>query len=236
MTLATHEEVVDAEIVRTFSEHVEIVTERHEGFKLYREKTVEQAILTGEALSAAKEDVEHGAWEKFLGAVGMSQRYAHQFMQIGSKLNQRNCADLPTSARALYELSRLEPEDIEAGIESGAINPNMKISEAKSFARSDWPVVPEPTPEEQLRKFEETRERLIEQGVLPKPRTQEEEDRAADEFVESLVGSRRSTPSETDPRIRQLNAVGELLASNEPINTNGLTANGLRAAQLLGLV
>ena len=115
------------------------------------------------------------------------------------------------------------------GGNSHSAKPEPTVSER------DWPVVPEPTPEEQLRRFEETRERLVEQGVLPPRRTQEEEDAAADEFVESLVGSRRSTPSGTDQRTRHLNAVGELLARSEPINTDGLTANGLRAAQLLGV-
>ena len=235
MTLATHEEVIEPEIVLSFAEHVEAVSGHHESFKFHRGKTVESAILTGQALSSAKADLPRGKWEKFLARVDMSRQYAHRFMQVGENLNVHNCGQLPKAVAALYELSRLDPSDIEDGIESGAITPDMKIKEAKAFARSDWPVVPEPTPEEQLRRFEETRERLVEQGVLPPRRTQEEEDAAADEFVESLVGSRRSTPSGTDQRTRHLNAVGELLASNEPINTDGLTANGLRAAQLLGL-
>ena len=37
--------------------------------------------------------------------------------------NASNCAYLPTAARALYELSRLAPEEVEHGIESGAITP-----------------------------------------------------------------------------------------------------------------
>lgn len=232
MTLATHEEVIEPEIVRDASEWVEVIKDD-------LGRAVEGIVSAGKHLIAAKADVSHGEWLPMLKEIGISARGAQRLMSIGSNSalsNATNSSHLPKALDAIYELSRLGPSEVEDGIREGAITPDMTIRDAKAFARSDWPVVPEPTPEEQLRKFEETRERLIEQGVLPKPRTQEEEDRAADEFVESLVGSRRSTPSETDPRIRQLNAVGELLASNEPINTNGLTANGLRAAQLLGLV
>lgn len=136
MTLATHEEVIEPEIVLSFAEHVEAVTGHHESFKFHRGKTVEAAVLTGASLAAAKADLPHGEWGDFLNEVDMDHRYARQFMSIGRNQaisNRSNCSDLPTAMRTLYELSRLEPEDIESGIESGAINPNMKISEAKSF-------------------------------------------------------------------------------------------------------
>src|SRR5699024_3118636 len=65
----------------------------------------------------------------------------------------------------------------------------------------DWPEVPEPddytgpTPEEKVQRFEETRQRLIDQGLIPRPRTQEEDDAAAERFVQSLTGK-------TPPRTR----------------------------------
>ena len=36
--------------------------------------------------------------------------------------NRGNCHDFPAAMRALYELSRMDPDDIEAGIESGAMH------------------------------------------------------------------------------------------------------------------
>lgn len=237
MTLATHEEVIEPEIVLSFSEHVEAVNEHHESFKFHRGKTVEAAILTGQALSAAKKDLAHGKWARFLGSVGMSQRYAHQFMQIGSNLNQRNCADLPTSSRALYELSRLDPEDIEAGIESGAINPNMKISEAKSFTRADWPVVPEPTPEEREEQFEQKYQELIDEGYIPKPPTEEERKAEAQEFIQSLIGNRRTQEPVTaeDKFAKALNAVGAAIRINHGVNETLLNEDGWNVLRALGL-
>ena len=192
MTLATHEEVIEPEIVRDASEWVEVIKDD-------LGRAVEGIVSAGKHLIAAKADVSHGEWLPMLKEIGISHTTAKQLMTIGGNpavSDGRNCDFLPTAARALYELSRLDPSDIEEGIETGAITPDMKIKDAKAFARSDWPVVPEPTPEEQLRRFEETRERLVEQGVLPPRRTQEEEDAAADEFVESLIGN---TKRQTEP-------------------------------------
>ena len=238
MSVEVYSEVVDAEIVRTFDEHAEIVGAHHEAFKFHRGKTVEEAILTGQALAAAKADLEHGKWEKFLARVGMSQRYAHQFMQIGENLNQRNCADLPTSARALYELSRLDADDIDHGIATGAITPDMKIKEAKAFARSEWPVVPEPTPEERIQKFEDTRERLINEGYLPKPRTEEERKADAKEFVESLIGKakRQAEPATPEDKFaKALNAVGAAIRVNHGVNEALLNEDGWNVLRALGL-
>ena len=202
MTLATYEEVIEPEIVLSFAEHVEAVTGHHESFKFHRGKTVEAAVLTGASLAAAKADLPHGKWGDFLNEVDMDHRYARQFMSIGRNQaisNRSNCSDLPTAMRTLYELSCLEPEDIESGIESGAITPDMKIEEAKAFARSEWPVVPEPTDEERIQKFEDTRERLINEGYLPKPRTEEERKADAKEFVESLIGNTKRQAEPATP-------------------------------------
>ena len=49
----------------------------------------------------------------------------------------------------------------------------------------------EPSAEERLRKFEETRNRLIKEGVIPKPRTEAERKADAREFVESLIARKR---------------------------------------------
>lgn len=49
-------------------------------------------------------------------------------MSIGKRFpNHSSWNDLPSSIAALYELSHLSPEDVECGIESGAINPDMKM-------------------------------------------------------------------------------------------------------------
>lgn len=138
MTLAAHEEVVDAEIVRTHTEWAEVI-------KSDLGRAVEGIVSAGKNLTSAKADVNHGEWQDMLDDIGISQPYAYKLMQIGKRFtNHSSWNDLPGSIAALYELSRMDSSDIEDGIESGVITPNMKIKDAKAFANDEWPVVPEP--------------------------------------------------------------------------------------------
>lgn len=62
--------------------------------------------------------------------IGISARGAQRLMSIGSNSalsNATSSSHLPKALDAIYELSRLDPSDIEAGIESGAITPDMKM-------------------------------------------------------------------------------------------------------------
>ena len=61
-----------------------------------------------------------------LDEIGIDQGTASRLMQISRNpaiANHGNCHDFPAAMRALYELSRMDPDDIERGIESGAITP-----------------------------------------------------------------------------------------------------------------
>ena len=239
MTLATHEEVIEPEIVRTFSEHVEEVSGHHESFKFHRGKAVESAILTGQALSSAKADLPHGEWAKFLATVDMSRSYAFELMKIGDRFsNVRHGEHLPGTVKVLLELSRLDPSDIEEGIESGAITPDMKIEEAKAFARSDWPVVPEPTPEELFQRLEKVRAQNIADGISNPPRTREEQEADAQEFVQSLIGGtkRQAEPAAPEDQFaKALNAVGAAIRVNHGVNEAALNEDGWNVLRALGL-
>ena len=232
MTLATHEEVIEPEIVRDASEWAEVIKDD-------LGRAVEGIVSAGKHLIAAKADVEHGKWEPMLKEIGISQPYAYKLMKIGDSFpNHSSWNDLPGSIAALYELSRLDPSDIEEGIESGAIAPDMTIRDAKAFARSDWPEVPEPTDEERIQKFEDTRERLINEGYLPKPRTEEERKADAKEFVESLIGNtKRQAPQATpeDQFAKALNAVGAAIKTNHGVNEALLNEDGRNVLRALGL-
>ena len=110
--------------------------------------------------------------------------------------------------------------------------------EAKSFAAADWPEVPEPTVEERIQKFEATRERLINEGYLPKPRTEEERKADAKEFVESLIGNaKRQAPPATpeDKFAKALNAVGAAIRVNHGVNEAALNEDGWNVLRALGL-
>ena len=234
MTLAAHEEVIEPEIVRDASEWAEVIKDD-------LGRAVEGIVSAGKHLIAAKADVNHGEWLPMLNEIGIDRQTAHRLMKVGANTalsNVGNYQHLPTALRALSELSRLDPSDIEDGIESGAITPDMKIKDAKSFARSEWPVVPEPTPEERIQKFEDTRERLINEGYLPKPRTEEERKADAKEFVESLIGNtKRQAPPATpeDQFAKALNAVGAAIKTNHGVNEALLNEDGWNVLRALGL-
>lgn len=150
MTLATHEEVIEPEIVRDATEWVEVIRDD-------LGRAVEGIVSAGKHLIAAKADVNHGEWLPMLKEIGISDGYARKLMSIGRNgaiSNRSHGNDFPTAMRALYELSRLDPEDIESGIESGDINPDMTIKDAKNYAQPEqpvsergWPEVPAPRPE-----------------------------------------------------------------------------------------
>ena len=131
MTIATQERVVDAEIVRTDDEWAEII-------RAEMARTAESIVLTGQYLIAAKADVAHGAWLPMLRKIGISDGYARKMMSIagsGGISNRLSSNDLPSSVDALYQLSRLAPEAIESGIESGDVHPGMTIRDAKGYAQ-----------------------------------------------------------------------------------------------------
>lgn len=133
MTLAAHEEVVDAEIVRTWGEWAGII-------KGDLGQAVEGIVSAGKHLTSAKADVNHGEWQDMLDEIGISRAWAAKLMQIGRNpalANVNQGLHLPASIKALYELAKLDPSDIEDGIESGRITPNMKIKDAKAFASND---------------------------------------------------------------------------------------------------
>lgn len=131
------EAVVEAEVVRSADEWAEVI-------KADLSRAVEGVVTAGRNLIAAKADVRHGEWLPMLRRVGISDGYARKLMNIADNpeiANRSNSNDLPKSIDALYQLSRLGPEQIESGIEDGAITPYMTIAAAKDFAR---PSTPEP--------------------------------------------------------------------------------------------
>lgn len=128
-------EHIDAEIVRTVDEWVNVI-------KADLGRAVEGVVSAGRNLVAAKAEVRHGEWLPMLKQIGISPRQAQELMSVGGNpaiSNASNCAHLPTAARALYELSRLEPDEIETGIANGHITPDMTIDAAKAFARPSAP-------------------------------------------------------------------------------------------------
>lgn len=128
MTVERLGEVVDGEIVPDWRE-------RARSIKGHLGRAVEGIVSAGRELVEAKSEVAHGEWLPMLDEIGISQPYAFKLMKIGKRFpDHSSWNDLPSSIAALYELSRMDPDDIEAGIESGAIGPETTIKEARELA------------------------------------------------------------------------------------------------------
>lgn len=131
------EPVVDAELVRSADEWAEVI-------KADLGRAVEGIVAAGRNLIAAKADVRHGEWLPMLKQIGINRSDAQRYMVIGERFGDYpSLGNLPSSPSALIELSRLPAEDIEQGIESGAITSDMTIAQARDLVN---PPAPEPEP------------------------------------------------------------------------------------------
>lgn len=240
MTVATREEVVDAEVVRTSAEWAEVI-------KGDLGRAVEGIVSAGRNLIAAKADVAHGEWLPMLAEIGISAREAQRLMSIGGNgtlANATNWSHFPAVTRALYELSRMDPSDIEHGIETGVITPDMTIKQAREYAQPEPPanvntttgeIHDTPTPDaERVRRAEETYERLRNEGIIPPPPTDEELRRS----VYDLIGNKPREPHHLTPEdkfAKALNAVGAAIRINHGVNEALLDDDGWAVLQALGL-
>lgn len=100
-------------------------------------RAVEGIITAGQHLTQAKNGMNHGEWIPMLNGIGISRQHAHKLMRIGANpalSNPNHGSDLPRSIKALHELSQLDPDEIEHGVEGGTIHPDMTIKDAKDLA------------------------------------------------------------------------------------------------------
>lgn len=238
MTVATREEVVDAEIVPDWRE-------RAQSIKGHLGRAVEGIVSAGRELVEAKAEVAHGEWLPLLEETGIDQGTARRLMSIGRNpaiSNRGNCHDFPAAIRALYELSRMDPDDIDHGIETGRITPDMTIREAREYAQPEPPANVNPatgeihdTPDpERVRRAEATYERLRNEGVIPPPPTDEE----LRQSVHDLIGNKPREPHHLTPEdkfAKALNAVGAAIRINHGVNEALLDDDGWAVLQALGL-
>ena len=256
MTLATHEEIVDAEVVLTDSEaedfdarfqvalgtYAEARQELIDCVEFVRNTDIAERLgfksrgdyiadrVAGLNVKWAVEDrrslVELMARDERTGS-GMSN------VQIGRALGVTDM----TVNRDLKATSTFV--DVDRVVESS--DGKTRTYEAKpepTVSERDWPEVPEPTDEERIQKFEATRERLINEGYLPKPRTEEERKADAKEFVESLIGNTKRQPPPATPEdqfAKALNAVGAAIKTNHGVNEALLNEDGWNVLRALGL-
>lgn len=92
---------------------------------------------TGNLLEAAKDELAYGEWGKMIkDELPFDRTTAHRLITIASDEKLRDVAHaqhLPVSWMTLYELTKLTPDQLVAGIKSGAINPRMERKEVKAL-------------------------------------------------------------------------------------------------------
>lgn len=123
-------------------------------------KSVDGILNAGRQLIAAKEACDHGEFLRlFKGTdnavsdpVPFGIHTADRLMAIAAKPAIADCAHahtLPQSWCTLYELTKLDDEQIVAGIKAGEITPSMTRAEASAL-RSDPVEKPEQPPHEEM--------------------------------------------------------------------------------------
>jgi hypothetical protein len=123
-------------------------------------KSVEGILNVGHRLIAAKKACEHGEFLRlFKGSenvvsepVPFGERSAEMLMAVAAHPvvgNPNHGSDLPASWRTMFELTKLDDEQIIAGIKAGEITPEMTRADAAAL-RADPVEKPEQPPHEEM--------------------------------------------------------------------------------------
>jgi hypothetical protein len=95
-------------------------------------------VELGHRLIEAKAGVEHGDWMPLLKKVGIGADNAERYMRIARHEVLANSAYvqiMPSAMTPNYELTKLEPDQLETAIEAGAIHHEMTLSDAKKVVQ-----------------------------------------------------------------------------------------------------
>lgn len=123
-------------------------------------KSVEGILNVGRQLIAAKHACEHGEFLRLFKGhdnavsepVPFEESTAERLMAVAKNpviSNPAHVQDLPQSWGTLYELTKLDNEQIVAGIKAGEITPDMTRAEASAL-RADPVDKPEQPPHEEM--------------------------------------------------------------------------------------
>lgn len=123
-------------------------------------KSVEGILNVGRQLIAAKESCEHGEFLRLFKGhenavsdpVPFNESTGRMLMAVASNnviTNREFVHDLPQSWGTLYELTKLDDEQIVAGIKAGEITPDMTRAQASAL-RADPVEKPEQPPHEEM--------------------------------------------------------------------------------------
>lgn len=263
MTLATHEEVVDAEIVEDFNvdevfkpqvmHEVEVYAGPDDTVartNLRQAGEIEKSAQWAKARLIACSVRAAGRGRPVIDSqesIKVSALEASRVMRVSrdtirAYLNAWNAAAADGLCAPSADLTPADgwtaempdPEDWAHywGGNSHSAKPEPTVSER------DWPVVPEPTPEELFQRLEKVRAQNIADGISKPPRTREEREADGRAFVESLIGKaeRQAEPSTPEDKFaKALNAVGAAIRINHGVNEAALNEDGWNVLRALGL-
>lgn len=253
MTLATYEEVVDAEVVLSDSDaedfdarfqmalgtYAEARQELIDCIQFVRGSDVAERLgfksrgdyiadrVAGLNVKWAVEDrrslVELMAYDE---NGGMTTRQIGDALGVGKSTIDRDVAAVP------FGTAERTVQGSDGKLYTVKAKPEPTVSER------DWPVVPEPTPEELFQRLEKVRAQNIADGISKPPRTREEREADGRAFVESLIGKaeRQAEPATPEDKFaKALNAVGAAIRVNHGVNEAALNEDGWNVLRALGL-
>lgn len=93
-------------------------------------------VAAGQELTDAKTSLGHGHFGELLNELGLTPRTAQRFMAIAGHpvlSNATHASHLPAAWTTLHELSRAEPEQLEAAIGRGDVGPNLDRHRARQL-------------------------------------------------------------------------------------------------------
>ena len=247
MTLATYEEIVDAEVVLADSDAEDFDTRFQVALGTYAEARQE--------LIDCIEFVRNTDIAERLGFKSRGDYIADRVAGLNVKWaveDRRSLVELMAydenggmSTRQIGNALGVGKSTIDrdiASVPNGTDEPR-KVQSSDGITRTyttntDWPVVPEPTPEELFQRLEKVRAQNIADGISKPPRTREEQEADAKEFVESLIGKaeRQAEPATPEDKFaKALNAVGAAIRVNHGVNEAALNEDGWNVLRALGL-
>ena len=247
MTLATHEDIVDAEVVLTGSDAEDFDTRFQVALGTYAEARQELIDCVEFVRNTnIAERMGFSSRGDYIAArvAGLNVKWAVEDrrslveLMTTSGLSTRQQAD----ALGVKSKSTIENDKNQLA-KNGQLVGSYEVESSDGKTRTyttntDWPVVPEPTPEELFQRLEKVRAQNIADGISKPPRTREEREADGRAFVESLIGKaeRQAEPATPEDKFaKALNAVGAAIRVNHGVNEAALNEDGWNVLRALGL-
>ena len=243
MTLATQEDIVDAEVVLTDSDAEDFDARFQVALGTYaeaRQELIDCVEFVRNTDIAERMGFKSRGDYIAAGVAGLNVKWAVE--------DRRSLVELmaPTmSTRQVGNALGVHKDtvrgDMKATGENSPVERKVESSDGKTRTyptNTDWPVVPEPTPEELFQRLEKVRAQNIADGISKPPRTREEREADGRAFVESLIGKaeRQAEPATPEDKFaKALNAVGAAIRVNHGVNEAALNEDGWNVLRALGL-